>query len=114
MGDQQLRCEIGEQWTLRGGIGTAQYEQQLDGHLEFVERVGGTVGGGAQLFGDAAQRVLEEGEQQFVFAVELQVEAAQRLPGAIDDLLYREVRRALLGDDRLRGIEEALNAFLGA
>jgi hypothetical protein len=46
-----------------------------------------------------------------VLAVELQVEAPQRLTGPVDDLLDGKVGAALFDDDRLRGVEEALNAL---
>ena len=68
-------------------------------------------GGGADLVGRAAQGVFEQRQQQLVFAVELQVEAPQRLAGAVHDLLDSEVRAALFDDDGLRGIQEALNAL---
>src|SRR6185312_12258844 len=55
--------------------------------------------------------VFEKCEQELMFAVELQVEAAQRLPGAVDDLLNREVGAALLDDDGLGGVEEPLDAL---
>jgi hypothetical protein len=48
-----------------------------------------------------------------VLAVELQIETAQRLPRPVDDLLHREIGAALLDDDRLRGVEEPLNALSG-
>jgi hypothetical protein len=48
-----------------------------------------------------------------VLTVELQVEASQRLARAVNDLLDREVGAALLDDDRLRRIEETLNALTG-
>ena len=65
-----------------------------------------TCRGGPDLLRRAAQRVFEEGQQQFVLAVELQVEASQRLPRAVNDFLDGEVRAALLDDDGLRGIQE--------
>ena len=68
-------------------------------------------GGGADLVGRPAQRVFEQCEQQLVFAVELQVEAPQRLAGAVHDLLDGEVGGALFDDDGLRCVEEALNAL---
>lgn len=46
-----------------------------------------------------------------MLTVELQVEAAQRLAGPVDDFLDREVGAALLDDDRLRSVEEALHAL---
>src|ERR1700741_1090541 len=46
-----------------------------------------------------------------MLAVELQVEAPQRLAGPVHDLLDGKVSAALLDDDRLRGVEEALNAL---
>ncbi len=48
-----------------------------------------------------------------MLAVELQVEASQRLARAVDDLLHREVGAALLDDDRLGGVQETLNALCG-
>ena len=64
--------------------------------------------------GHPAQRVLEQGQQQLVLAVEVLVEAAQRLAGDVDDLLHGEVGGALVGDDGLRGVEEPLDPLLGA
>jgi hypothetical protein len=59
----------------------------------------------------AAQSVLEQRQQQLVLAVELQVEAAQRLAGAVHDLLHGKVRAALFDDDRLGRVEKALNTL---
>ena len=55
--------------------------------------------------------VLEEREEQLVLAVEILVEAAQRLAGALDDLLDREVV-AVLHEVECR-VEEALDPGLG-
>src|SRR5207244_9468610 len=52
--------------------------------------------------------------QQLVLAVEVLVEAAQRLLRTVDDLLDRELGRAALVDQLEGGIEEALNALLRA
>ncbi len=76
--------------------------------------VGLGVGGGGDLGGGAAQRVFEQGEQELVLAVEVLVEAAQRLAGAVDDFLNGEVGGALFGDDGLGGVQEPLDALLGA
>jgi hypothetical protein len=70
-------------------------------------------GGGRDLDRGPPQRVLEQRQQQLVLAVEVLVEAAQRLAGDVDDLLHGEVGRALVGDDRLRGVEEPLDPLLG-
>ena len=56
-------------------------------------------------------RVFEQRQQQLVLTVELQVEAPQGLPGPIHHLLDGEIGAALLGDDRLGGVEEALHAL---
>ena len=61
-----------------------------------------------------ADGFLEQGEHQFVLAVEVLVEAAQRLLRPVDDLLDRELGRAFLVDQLERGIEEALHPLLGA
>ena len=48
-----------------------------------------------------------------MLAVEVLVEAAQRLARPVDDLLHREVGVVLLGNDRLGGVEESLHPLLG-
>ena len=53
--------------------------------------------------------LLEQGEQELVLAVEVLVEAAQRLARPVDDLLHGEVDRSLLGDDLARRVEELLD-----
>ena len=50
-----------------------------------------TCGGGTDLVGGSAQGVFEQSQQEFMFAIELQVEAPQRLAGPVDDLLDGEV-----------------------
>src|SRR5439155_24537878 len=60
-----------------------------------------------ELLNRGADGVFEQREQQFVLAVEVLVEAAQRLPGLLDDLLDGEVLAALHQVER--GIEEALH-----
>ena len=67
----------------------------------------------AEVVGRLADRLLEQREQQLVLAVEVLVEAAQRLLRAVDDLLDRELGRALLVDQLERGVEEPLHALLG-
>ena len=62
------------------GIGPRKLEQQLNCHLEPVQRIGLPGSGRADLVGGPAQRILEECQQEFVLAVELQIETAQRLP----------------------------------
>ena len=84
------------------------WNQLLAGRVAVV-----TGGGSGDLVSGAAERVLEEGEEQFVLAVKVLVEAAQRLAGAIDDFLYGEVGGALLGDDHMSCVEEPLDALLG-
>ena len=60
-----------------------------------------------------ADRLLEQRQQQLVLAPEVLVEAAQRLAGALDDLLHGEVL-ARAGVHQLNGgVEEALDAALG-
>jgi len=49
-----------------------------------------------------------------VLAVEVLIEATQRLLRAVDDLLDREVRRPPLRDELLRRVQEALHTLLGA
>src|SRR5882757_4343133 len=46
-----------------------------------------------------------------MLAVELQVEASQRLAGPVHDLLDGKVRAALFDDDGLRRVQEALHAL---
>ena len=111
--DQQARGEIGEERALRGGIGTRRFEEQLNGDLQSLQRIGLAGGRGADLIGGPAERVLEKREQKLVLAIELQVKAAQRLARTVDDLLDREVRAALFDDDGLCGIQEALHALSG-
>ena len=67
-----------------------------------------------EVVGRLADRLLEQREEQLVLAVEVLVEAAQRLLRPVDDLLDRELGRALLVDQLERGVEEALDALLGA
>jgi hypothetical protein len=67
--------------------------------------------GGSDLVGRSAQRVFEQRQQQFMLAVELQVEASQRLPRAVYHLLHGEVGAAFFDDDGLRRVQEALNAL---
>jgi hypothetical protein len=67
----------------------------------------------AQVLGRRAHGLLEEGQQQFVLAGEVLVEATQRLAGTLDDLLHGEV---LAGGavHQLEGrVEEALHPLLG-
>src|SRR4029079_7653588 len=61
-----------------------------------------------------ADAFFEEREEQLVLAVEGLVEPSQRLLGAIDDLLDRELGRAPLVDQRERRIQESLDALLRA
>ena len=110
---QQPRREVGEQRALRRRIRPRCLEQQLDRDLQPLHRVVVARGGGADLVGGAAQRVLEKCEQKLVFTIELQVEAPQRLTRAVDDLLDGEVGAALLDDDRLGGVEESLDPLGG-
>ena len=98
---------------LCGGVRTRRLEQQLDSDLQPLDRLVLVVGGGANLVGRSGQGVFEQREQQLVLAVKLQVEASQRLPRAVDDLLHGEVRAALFDDDRLCGVKESLNALSG-
>ena len=60
-----------------------------------------------------ADGFLEEREQQLVLAVEVLVEPSQRLLRAVDDLLDRELARALVVDQLERRIQEALDTLLG-
>ena len=81
---------------------------------EPLERIGLRVDGRADVVVRLADGLLEQGEHELVLAVEVLVEAAQRLLRAVDDLLDRELGRALLVDQLERGVEEALHALLGA
>ena len=98
---------------LRRRIGPRRLEKQLNRHLQPFHRVPVGAGRGADLVGGPAQRILEQGEQKLVLTVELKVEAAQRLTGAIDDFLNGEVGGALFDDDRLGGVEESLDPLRG-
>ena len=61
-----------------------------------------------QHLGGGADGLLEQGQQQLVLAAEVLVEAAQRLPGALDDLLDGEVLLALVHQLE-RSVEVALD-----
>jgi hypothetical protein len=79
-------------------------QQQLDGGAQRLDRIGLGVRSSGDLDGGAARRILEEGKRELVLSVEVLVEAAQRLPRAVDDLLDGEVGRALVRDDGPRGV----------
>ena len=68
----------------------------------------------ADVVGRLANGLLEQGEQQLVFPVEVLIEGAQRLLRTVNDLLDREVSRALLVDEREGSVEECLDPLLGA
>src|ERR1700738_4475582 len=108
---QQPRSEIGEQRSLRVGVGPRGLEPQLDRDLQSLERIRMTFGGRPDLFGGPAQGVFEKSEQELMLAIELQVEAPQRLAGPVHDLLDGEVSSALFDDDGLGGVQEPLNAL---
>ncbi len=66
-----------------------------------------------EALGRRADRLVEERQQQLVLAGEVLVEAAQRLPGAVHDLLDREVTAGLgAGQELEAGVEEALHPAL--
>ena len=69
---------------------------------------------GLEVVGRLANGLLEQCEQELVLAVEVLVEAAERLLRLVDDLLDRELGRSLLVDQLERGVEEALHPLLGA
>ena len=77
MGQQQLRREIREQRAAGGRIRPGQLEQQLNGDLKPVERIGLPGGGRPDLLRRAAQCVFEQGQEQLVLAVEVLIEAPQ-------------------------------------
>ncbi len=79
-----------------------------------VDRLRLGVDDAPEVVGRLPDRLLEQGEQQLGLAVEVLVEPAERLLRPVDDLLDRELGRALLVDERERGIEKALDAALGA
>src|SRR5580704_17786078 len=63
-----------------------------------------------EALGGGADRFVEERQQQLVLAGEVLVEAAQRLPGAVYDLLDGEVTARLgAGQELEAGVEEALH-----
>ena len=78
------------------------------------ERLGFGLHGRADVLRRLAERLLEQREQQLVLAVEVLVEPAQRLLRAVDHLLDGELGRALLVDQLERGVQQALDALLGA
>ena len=78
------------------------------------ERVGLGVDHLVQVVDGLGDGLLEQREQQLVLAVEVLVEAAQRLLRPFDDLLDRELGRALLVDQLERGVDEPLRPLLGA
>ena len=80
---------------------------------EPAERIGLRGDGSADVVAGLADGLLEQREHQLVLAVEVLVEAAQRLLRPVDDLLDREVGRAPLVDQLERGVEEALHPLLG-
>ena len=79
-----------------------------------LERFGFGLDGLAEVLERLADDLLEQREQQLVLAVEVLVEPAQRLLRAIDDLLDRELGRALLVDQAERRVHQPLDALLGA
>ncbi len=90
--DHQALGELGEERLLRDPAGRAELVQQQHGFAEAVERVAGR-GGLADAIEEWIHLRFEEGEQQLVLAVEVLVEAPQRLLGAVDDLLDGELDR---------------------
>ena len=80
--------------------------QPLERDVERVDDLLQVVGGGAH-------GLLEEGEEQLVLAGEVLVEAAQRLAGALDDLLDGELLAVRAGHQLEGGVEEALDTLLG-
>ena len=76
--------------------------------LQTVERI--AVDGHPLHPGDRLAHLLfEQGEQELVLAVEVLVEAAQRLLRAVDHLLHGELGRALLADDLAGRVQELLH-----
>ncbi len=82
--------------------------------METLERIGFGSDHALEIFGRLAKGLFEQREEQLVLAVEVLVEASQRLLRLIEDLLDGEVGRPLLVDQRERGIQESLDALLGA
>ena len=82
--------------------------------MEAVHRVRLRRDHGVQVVARLADGFLEQREEQLVLAVEVLVEPAHRLLGAVDDLLDRELGRPLFVHQRERGVEEALDPLLGA
>jgi hypothetical protein len=77
------------------------------------QRIGLGVDHGPEVLDRLAHRLLEQREQQLVLAVEVLVEAAQRLLRPVDHLLDGELGRALLVDELEGGVEEPLHPLLG-
>ena len=71
------------------------------------------VDGLGEVRGGGAHRLLEQGQQQLVLAGEVLVEAAQRLAGALHDLLDREVLALGAAHQLEGGVEEPLHPLLG-
>jgi hypothetical protein len=67
-----------------------------------------------EMVGRPPHRLFEQGQQELVLAAEVLVEAAERLAGALDDLLHGEIL-ARTGVQQLNGrVEETLHATFGA
>ena len=113
---------VGAPLTTFFGVGAALGPQRRPGHVvvlddEDVDLLEGVVDVGdlgLELLGAAPHELLEQGEQELVLAAEVLVEAAQRLAGALDDLLDGEVLAGVLGHQLHGRVEEALHSVLRA
>ena len=113
MCDEQALGELEEQRLLGHLGGRAQVVQLHHCPPQPVERIAD--GGHPPDTGDGLAHLLfEQREQELVLAVEVLVEAAQRLLRPVDDLLDRELGRALLVDDLAGRVQELLHADGGA
>ncbi len=108
VGHEEPLGELEEQRLLRHAGRGAQLVEHEHRLLQAVERI--TVDRDLLDPGDRlAHLLLEQREEQLVLAVEVLVEAAQRLLRPVDDLLHRELGRPLLGDDLAGGVQELLD-----
>ena len=110
MGDEQPLGELEEQRLLRHLRRARRVRTgSCTDALETVERI--AVDGLPLDPGDRlAHLLLEQREEELVLAVEVLVEAAQRLLRTVDDLLHGELGRALLADDLACRVQELLHA----
>ena len=112
---QQLLGELGHEgrppvlgWT---PVGSGRHDAVVLHHeaVEAFERIALLGHLFSELLGRRLHRLLEEGQQQLVLAAEVLVEAAQRLAGALDDLLDGEFLARTGVQELDGGVEKALD-----